>query len=233
MTLPVPTYLERAKVQDRSLRFTWDDQQYERAYTPLDKVERARLERLSQRAILAFAVSCAEWIFHRFRPVSSPPFLDDYVEAMWAAVVDARYANYYLEPRGDEWQGPDRKPIAVTLMLLADTTTRVENDDHPDIGALSLANLAAHVMPDPTPFQEWKERVMARLERRFPLNPRDTRGEPVPREALDPDFDFQPEMAPALIGAFLKRLDYEANPFLRTPEEMRRFFFEGVPYELP
>ncbi len=55
----------------------------------------------------------------------------------------------------------------------------------------------------------------------------------MPREALDPDFDFKPEMAPALFGAFLKRLDYKANPFLRTPEEMRKLFFEGVPYELP
>jgi len=233
MTLPAPTYLERAKVQDRNLRFTWDDNRYERAYTPLDKTDRARMERLSQRAILAFAVSCAEWIFHRFRPVSIPPFLDDCIEAAWAAVVDARYANYYLEPRGDEWQGPDRKPIAVALMLLVDTIVRVENDDHPDIGALSLANLAAHVMTVPTPFQEWRGRVMTRLERLFPLNSRDTRGEPVPREVLDPDFAFQPEMAPTLIGAFLRRLDYKANPFLRTPEEMRKLFFEGVPYELP
>ncbi|WP_147445087.1 hypothetical protein [Corallococcus sp. CA053C] len=53
------------------------------------------------------------------------------------------------------------------------------------------------------------------------------------REALDPDFDFRPEMAPTLIGAFLGNLNYEANPFLRTPEEMRKLFFEGIPYELP
>ncbi|MBZ4418139.1 hypothetical protein [Myxococcus sp. RHSTA-1-4] len=233
MTLPVPAYLERSGVQDRNLRFSWDDNRYERAYTPLDKAARARLERLSQRAILAFAIACAEWLFHRFRPVSIPAFLDDYIEAAWAAVVDARYANYYLEPRGDEWQGPDRKPLAVALMLLVDTIVRVENDDHPDIGALSLANLAAHVMTDPKPFQEWRERVMSRLERLYPLNPRDTRGEPVPREALDPDFDLQPEMAPVLVGSFLGRLDPKANPFLRTPEEMRNLFFEGVPYKLP
>jgi len=233
MTLPLPAYLERAKVQDRNLRFAWDDHRYELAYTPLDKAARARMERLSQRAILAFAVSCAEWIFYRFRPVSFPPFLDDYIEAAWAAVIDARYANYYLEPRGEEWQGPDRKPLAVALMLLVDTIVRVENDDHPDIGALSLANLAAHVMTDPTPFHDWRERIVTRLERLYPLNPRDTRGEPVPREALDPDFDFRPEMAPALIGAFLQRLDYKTNPFLRSPGDMRKLYFDGVPYELP
>jgi hypothetical protein len=233
MTLPVPAYLEGTRVQDRSLRFTWDDHRYEQAYTPLEKADRARLALLSQRAVLAFAISCTEWILYRFRLVSSPAFLDDYIEAAWAVVVDARYANYYLEPRGDEWQGPDRKPLAVALMLLVDTVVRVENDDHPDIGALSLANLAAHVMTHPKPFQEWRERVMTRLERLYPLNPRDTRGEPVPREALDPDFGFQPEMAPALIGAFLRRLDPKANPFLRSPDEMRKLFFEGVPYELP
>jgi len=233
MTLPVPSYIQRAGIQDRTLRFTWDDQQCEKAYTPLDKAARARLGRLSQRAILAFAISCAEWIFYRFKLVSEAPLLDDYTEAAWAAVVDARYADYYLEPRGEEWQGPDRKPLAVALMLLVDTLVRVESDDHPDIGALSLSNLTAHVMTDPRPFHEWRERVVTRLEHLYPLNSRDTRGEPVPREALDPDFDFKPEMAPALFGAFLKRLDYKANPFLRTTEEMRKLFFESVPYELP
>ncbi|QRK06748.1 hypothetical protein JQX13_42880 [Archangium violaceum] len=225
--------MQRAGIQDRTLRFRWDDQQYEKVYTPLDRAARARLEKLSQRAILALAISCAEWIFHRFKLVSEAPLLDDYAEAAWAVVVDARYANYYLEPGGEEWQGPDRKPLAVAVMLLVDTIVRVENDDHPDIGALSLASLAAHVLTDPTPFHEWHERIVARLERLYPLNPQDTRGEPVPREALDPDFDFRLEMAPALIGAFLKKLDYKANPFLRSPSDMRKLYFDGVPYELP
>jgi hypothetical protein len=232
MTLPVPAYLQRANIQDRHLRFTWDDQEYEKAYEPLDKAVRARMEKLSQRANLAFAIACAEWSFHRFQPFADEPNLPLYVEAAWAAVVDARYANYYLEPRGDGWQGPARRPVAVTLMLLVDTIVRVENDDHPDIGAVSLANLAEHVMSDPTPFRAWHERVIQRLERLYPLNPRDTRGEPVPREALDPDFDFQPGSAPALIGGFLKKLDYKSNPFLRSPKEMRKMFFEGTPYEL-
>jgi hypothetical protein len=233
MTLPAPAYLQRAGIQDQSLRFRWDDQAYERAYEPLDKDVLARMASLSQRANLAFAIACAEWIFHRFKPVSDAPLLEDYIEAAWAAVVDARYANYYLEPRGDDWQGPDRKPLAVTLMLLVDSIVRVENDDHPHIGAVSLANLAEHVMTNPRPFQEWRERVIPRLEQLYPLNPRDTRGEPVPREALDPDLDFQPEQAPALIGGFLRRLDFNANSFLRSPADMRRLYFEGTPYELP
>lgn len=233
MTLPVPAYLQRAGIQDRSLRFTWDDTAYERAYEPLDPDVRARMARLSQRANLAFAIACAEWVFHRFEPVSHEPLLEDYVEAAWAAVIDARYAHFYIEPRGDDWRGPDRKPLAVALMLLVDTVVRVENDDHPDIGAVSLANLAEHVMTNPRPIQEWRERIVPRLERLYPLDPRDTRGEPVPREALDPDFDFQPELAPTLISGFLRRLDPGRNPFLRAPEEMRRLYFEGIPYELP
>jgi hypothetical protein len=55
-------------------------------------------------------------------------------------------------------------------------------------------------------------------------------GRPLPREILDPDAIATPPEP--LIAAFLAGLDYHANPYLRTPEQMRELGFPGEPYKL-
>jgi hypothetical protein len=52
----------------------------------------------------------------------------------------------------------------------------------------------------------------------------------VPREAFDLSVPFDVEKTPASIDRFLRQVDYRANPFLQTPEEMLEDGFEGVPY---
>ena len=231
MALPLPNHLRRANIQDSSLRYTWDDVKYQTAYYPLDDDFLSRMARISQRANVAFAIACAEWIVHRLGKVSKDPMPAEYLEAAWAAVVDACYTRYH-ETDEDEWSGPIRKPLAVAVMLVVDSIIRMEDDDLPEVDAVSLSNLAEHLLPDSTLFRDWRERVLARLERLYPRNPLDTRGVPVPREALDPDFDFRPEMAPELLRHFLRSSNHQSNAFLRSPEEMKAIGFEGTPYDL-
>jgi hypothetical protein len=57
-------------------------------------------------------------------------------------------------------------------------------------------------------------------------------GVPVPREILDPDFDYEPEKAEGLLARFLNDLDPNENPYLSPPEEMIKAGFEGTPYSL-
>jgi len=232
MKRTLPEYLAHSGVQDRALRYTWDDINPSAAYEPLDDALLDRLSRISQRANVAFAIACAEWVVHRLGAVAQDSTPSEYLEAAWAGIVDAAYTLYY-EPDLSEWEGPARMPLAVAMILVADCLVRMEDDDHPEFNSASLAGLAEHLLADAAPFRAWRETILTRLELLYPLESKDTRGSIVPREALDPDYDFRPEEAPKLITKFLQGLDFKRNAFLRTPQMMQKIGFEGVPYSLP
>ena len=64
------------------------------------------------------------------------------------------------------------------------------------------------------------------------MHPRDKGaplGPPVPLEALDPGFPYEPALAHDLLAQFLPTLDTANNPFLRSAEEMTRLGFQGTP----
>jgi hypothetical protein len=56
------------------------------------------------------------------------------------------------------------------------------------------------------------------------------RGPFVVRETLDPSFDYKIEMTEKLVAAYLQAVDYQKNPLLRSPQEMRQGGFRGAPY---
>jgi hypothetical protein len=95
-----------------------------------------------------------------------------------------------------------------------------------------LAKLVIHVLGKPKPFKDWCELTLRRLVKLSPAKKQDMAGPPVPREALDPEFDFEEEMTNELLAKFLQTLDYKQNPFLRSPEQMMQKGFEGIPYTL-
>src|SRR5262249_50139405 len=96
-----------------------------------------------------------------------------------------------------------------------------------------VAVLARHVLPATKPFDAWLKPILSRLAALYPgIGVPDSLGTPVPREALDPAFDFRPEQTTDLLRAFLARLDPAQNPFLRTPAEMAQAGFKGTPYKL-
>jgi hypothetical protein len=54
----------------------------------------------------------------------------------------------------------------------------------------------------------------------------------VPREAFDPDANYQPEQRRELLSKFLSGLEPTKNPYLRCPEEMKAMGFAGTPYQV-
>jgi hypothetical protein len=97
---------------------------------------------------------------------------------------------------------------------------------------VSLAFLTLHVVPDPKPFKDWRRFAIGRLATLYPLDKENRLGPPVPREALDPELDYKPEMAPQLLSKFLQSLDPSTNPYLRPATEMIADGFDGTPYSL-
>ena len=57
-------------------------------------------------------------------------------------------------------------------------------------------------------------------------------GQALPREALDPDADYQPEQREKLLARFVEGLDWKKSPFLRSPDKMKKLGFKRTPYKL-
>ncbi len=243
MTLGVPGYLQTARIQDDTLRYEWDDWDDLPAVTTTDEELLARLPRVSQRAVLAFMCGTAEWIYHRLAKLCDDPAPSDYLEAAWALIVEVRYCGYgtgmwwqNYEAETESWVGPVKGPIGDGLerLEIACQQLALEGTD-PVRRAGLIAALATYIMLDPAPYKRWCELVLDRFEALYARDPEDEMGDVVPRQAVNPEFDFHVEQTEALINQFLGSLDYRANKFLSSPEEMLEseellMRFQGTPY---
>jgi hypothetical protein len=242
MTLPIPTYLEAASVQDNVLRYEWDDWRTLPSLEATDEELVARLRRVSYRAVLAFACGTAEWIVYRFGSLNEDSAPWNFLEAAWAMIVDVRYCGYgdataWQAYSPKKWNGPVKGPIDEALKTLEIAFQQLASEYHtdPTVFAATISTLACHVMTDSLPYKTWSGQVLAQFESIYPRKPGDELGDVVPRQAVDPEFDFKVEQTETLMNHFLETLDYHSNMFLSSPEGMREKFegeesFQGTPY---
>lgn len=232
MTLVIPHYIQDANIQDDSIGYKWDDWNVEQAEEPIDDEFYARLEGISQRAIIAFTISTAEWIVHRFEMLSKDRSLLQYLKSAWAMIVSWHYCGITWEDYADEkkWIGPVKGPLGIAMTRVHYAIQQTLENEDPELRAAWITNLAQYLITDPTPYLKWRERVMERLKRLYQLDPEEKLGEVVPRQALDPDFDLKVDQTESLINRFLSGLDHKINPFLNSPEKMLKEGFMGTPY---
>ena len=245
MTLEVPGFLRAARIQDPSLQYLWDDWATVPGANEPDEALLARLGRLSQRAVLAFACGTGEWVLWRFEGLCDEQAPRDYIEGAWAMTIDVRYCGYgkgtwwenYAYSAKSGWDGPVKRPIRNALGLVeAAIKQRAWAKTDPVKSAGLLSSLASYVMTDPAPYQKWTHQILERLESLYPRNRIDPLGDVVPRQAVDPDFDFHVEQTELLLNnEFLALLDYRTNRFLSSPAGMSQEddegeSFRGKPY---
>ena len=94
MALSIPNYLKVANIQDNNIRYEWDDWRNLPASETPDEELIARLEVVSQRAVLAFSCGTAEWIVYRFARLCDDSRPWDYIEAAWAMIINVWYCGY-------------------------------------------------------------------------------------------------------------------------------------------
>jgi hypothetical protein len=232
MAISKAAYIDRSDIQDRTLRYRWDDWNFDDAEEPVDPELLQQLQKLSLRANIAFAVATTEWMVFRFERMLDDPLPFDYLEAAWAQIVDPHYALEWWDPlRDEEWVGPVKGPIREAVAWVINIMRDVdETKEHPAEMGASLSKLTEHVLSDAAPYLAWRERALQRLQRFYPFDPADPLGDVVPREALDPALPFQPEQTESLVNRFLAGLNVEENDFLQPPEDMLEEGFEGTPY---
>ena len=220
MALEVPPYIPVDDIAVEDIQYEWSEwDPYEPIGMPSEDVEN-RLENVSNFGITAFALGCAEWVVYRLSRLSADATPLQFIEACWVTLMGFDEA---LPPESDEddWQGPVRAAIDLSLMTVLNTVYLAEEAAPTNHGALA-AKIATHVLVDPAPFLAWQDRVLERLEKYCARDENRPDGLPVPREILDPGVDLETADRNALIGAFVEGVDFQANPFLADmdrPEE--------------
>jgi hypothetical protein len=230
VALDLPRYIAASGCQQGALRYSWDDWDLDQFESPVDESLLARLSAVAQRANVAWCIACAEWICHRLAPhLHGDPLPLQRLEAAWAQVVDARY-SHSLVADPQLWAGPVKRPVLRALELVDFAVDAMTRDESPAPIGAAISRLTDHLLADPGPFRCWQARTLERLEALYLLDSDETLGEVVPREALDPERDFDPRQTEVLVSDFLTRLSREDNPFLLSPSEMLARGFPGVPY---
>jgi len=219
------------------LHYSWNDRDFELAEKPVDAELLAALSTISMRGNLALLAASAEWLVHLLLPlIDDDPLPLDAVEALWAQVVDWRYAAPWDPFDENEYTGSIRGPIRRMAMWMREGPRCMSDGLGNGVRhcAAAATVLALHVQPSPAFMRVWLSFALARLQALSPANDKDSLGAVVPRQALDPTIAFNPEETGTLIDQFLQTLNYQEGPngngFLMLPGEMLFEGFAGTPY---
>jgi hypothetical protein len=232
----IPHYIQASGMLDQPIRYKWNDKNPMSICGHGESKFSREVGKISRRGLAALAAGFAEWVAWRLKDHCDNRVLFEKIDAMWAAVIDWHYMHLPDVPErtlsSKDWQGPECGPVYVAFDLLDEVFDSVSRGmaSSPYVGC--LAQLVVHIAGKPKPFKDWYDQVLKRFVKLYPATKKDMVGPPVPREALDPSFDFKPSMAPEVLAKFLSSLDPKKNPFLRSPAEMREEGFEGTPYRL-
>lgn len=242
--LIIPTYIEQAHVCGLPAKFSTTNDDIDNIFD-IQSPAVARVASISERAKLAFTAALVEWIVWRLDGLIKTEDMLNFAESLWAAVVDYDYTKSIDH---DLFNDQPLQLILYNTWSTANAQLRLcKEGEGEGLYCVNLASMARYVMPKKTKsFAEWLKPVLVRLVKLYEwpdeLQDEDVdwdevdmeliHGPWVPRQVLDPNFDFDQKMTNGLINDFLQSLDYTKNPYLRTPEEMLHMGFKGIPYRV-
>ncbi len=251
-----PHYVVKSGVLDLPLKFSWDGKGMHFGASEGTKLGKS-LSRLTNRGLAVLAALVEEWLVWRLGKGIDVERILDHVDATLAWAIDRRYRD----ESSLKGAIPKDTPVNQALgdgVWMARTVT---DDDRwetlvlpPSDSLFSLINVTKQTMPD-QPKKAFLAWVNESIETATRLDPRPKKRMPsyrdfdkpeayraaawpyfgekaLPREAFDPDFGYKPTQREELLNRFLVGLDWKKNPFLRSPEKMKKLGFKGKPYKL-
>lgn len=239
MTLLTPHYILSANIDIVEIKYEWDEWRVKDYFMDVYEDQLLRLDRLSDAANLALAIGCGEWVCHRYSKLDKDTDPIKYIEAAWAAIIYPGYCKY-IETNDDEWRGPVRGPLNMTISIINDAIHCRDTDPQEAVRACWMYNLTQHVLPRKIEFENWFEFCVKRLEKHHLRTDNEEDiweegppfGVPVPREALTPSFSYDPKDAPNLLSAYLNKLNPLSNHFLpKSENELEVPGFRGTLYK--
>ena len=244
MLKEAPTYILAADAVTAPLKYKWNN---DIAMELQDGDENKRLvdaiDESSFRAKMALGAVLAEWCVWRFQAHADIADGLRRIEAAWAGVIHPAYSKELeFELLSEHGEQQVEGALALSLAMLGDSFFKYSTGDVWLSGYIKRqAQMARYLAPDAAVFDEWLSNTLRRTAQIFPRGAKydkksrvyDASGEkPVPRVFFEPSFQYTEAAATAALNAFLQGLDPQANPYLRTSQEMSASGFAGTPYKI-
>jgi hypothetical protein len=249
-----PEYIQSAGVLDAPAKFPWDGDGMHFGPSQGTKLHES-LAKLTTRVISTVAALCAEWLLWRFHTVIDLDRYLHFIDSTLAWEIDLRYRDAGLA-KGIPDNTPANQALGDAMWMLR----KVTSDDYwesPTVNVPSTASLVSitkQVLPakSKAAFLAWLSDAIATATK-LDTRPKKKRpaytdfggdrdayhealqpyfGQPLPREALEPMSGYQVAQRDELLSRFLAGLDWKKNPFLRSPDQMKKLGFKGTPYKL-
>jgi hypothetical protein len=226
----LPTYIAAAKIEGLPIRHSWESEDHFIHDSPAME---NLLFPIAFRGVASIATGISEWIIWRFEGLTDSTDAKQFVEACWAGLIDWRYRTEWRKSRETNPVGPIDSPLASMYDLL-NRVFQLAAIKSNGVGGntIYLVYLARHVLPRKPPFENWLKGVLGRFAEAYPRKQPNPLGPPIPRQALQPNFESNAEESAELLRQFLSGLNPSANPYLRQPDEMIKLGFAGTPYSL-
>jgi hypothetical protein len=224
-------YIEEAAISGADVTYRWKVHQGTELIESFSKNIASTVMELSLRANFALAIGVAEWIVWRLDSPSRYPQLTLYVNSLWARTVDKAYLKVNCLDTPPRDGNPAIEPMIATEDALY-TAFRKSTQNHPERGAAvaGLVSLVRYTLPDAGKLDDWLRQTLGRFAEHFRFDPVNRPGTIVPRAFLDPATPVDPAAIPTLLDEQLRQIEWQGNPFLASPGEMRAAGFAGTPY---
>ena len=250
-----PSYIANSGVLDAPPKFPWEGKGMHYGPSQGTKLH-ASLGKLTTRGISTVAALTLEWVLWRFHTAIDLERFLHYVDSTLAWEIDLRYRD----PSSLKGSIPKDTPTNQALGDAVWMVRQVTDDDYweyPTVDTPTTATLVSitkQVLPakPKAAFLAWLDGAVSTAAKLDP-GPRKSRpvigdfggdrdelraalrpyfGQPLPREALDPEAGYKPVQRDELLSRLLAGLDLKKNPFLRSPDDMKKLGFTGTPYKL-
>ncbi|CBK41717.1 protein of unknown function [Nitrospira defluvii] len=225
-----PLYIRKANIDDATIRYPWDDWNVEGLIGPPSQTLLEDISRLSLRAGFAFLTASAEWVVYRFANLTDISIPLDATNSAWAQDIHRLYCTPRSPFRTENWSGPVRGPIRTALGLLRDYADLLGQKAEMAQGCGEVFALLEHIISRREALYRWRDHTITRFKKHFGRNLDDPLGDPVPREALDPEFNFEPGSTELLLNQYLGGLEPGKSLFLMLPDTMLDSGFMNTPY---
>lgn len=209
-----PNYLPIAKITEMPFDYEWDSE------FPFSLIDQGsfetirKLEKLSNRGLIAYSTGCGEWTVYRMSKVVDDLLPYYYIEAFWAYVMGKQdLFKYPPELDHEEWGGYEKGPIDCAISSIMNVIYLYEFYDPPVSDAARIAELAKHVLGDETLFLEWERKVLDRLVKNCPRIEDEPEGEPIYRQLMDVSSEYNEHSRDQLIEMNFEGKDFSDNPF--------------------
>ena len=200
--------------------FQWDTWTVHSDHDAAETGYSDRLYDLSEAAALVVAIALAETIVAGIGTHDPENWIRDYVQHAWAGFSPTTDPRYF-ETDDNDWRGPQREMLAMTLIVLNDALFC--RDERPKIAYRAdwLLFYAQKLYLAVPAFQAWFEALLTRLEH-FGIGPGDSPEDytdlPVrpcfSRRVLDLGRPYDQAAEPAALEADLAKWKQDGNLFL-------------------